>query len=131
MTYSYTEKKRIRKDFSSTESIKEIPYLLETQINSYAKFLQSEIKSDDRGNFGLHAAFRQVFPIESYSGNARLEYVEYKLSPPVFNVKECQIRTRESNDGDFIAKKNYKKCLRTIKRAVSYTHLTLPTKRIV
>ncbi len=92
MTYSYTEKKRIRKDFSSTESIKEIPYLLETQINSYAKFLQSEIKSDDRGNFGLHAAFRQVFPIESYSGNARLEYVEYKLSPPVFNVKECQIR---------------------------------------
>ena len=92
MTYSYTEKKRIRKDFSSTESIKEIPYLLETQINSYAKFLQSEIKADDRGNFGLHAAFRQVFPIESYSGNARLEYVEYKLSPPVFNVKECQIR---------------------------------------
>ncbi len=92
MTYSYTEKKRIRKDFSSTESIKEIPYLLETQINSYAKFLQSDIKSDDRGNFGLHAAFRQVFPIESYSGNARLEYVEYKLSPPVFNVKECQIR---------------------------------------
>ena len=92
MTYSYTEKKRIRKDFSSTESIKEIPYLLETQINSYAKFLQSEVKNEDKGNFGLHAAFRQVFPIESYSGNARLEYVEYKLSPPVFNVKECQIR---------------------------------------
>ena len=92
MTYSYTEKKRIRKDFSSTESIKEIPYLLETQINSYAKFLQSEVKNENKGNFGLHAAFRQVFPIESYSGNARLEYVEYKLSPPVFNVKECQIR---------------------------------------
>ena len=92
MTYSYTEKKRIRKDFSSTESIKEIPYLLETQINSYAKFLQSDVKNEDKGNFGLHAAFRQVFPIESYSGNARLEYVEYKLSPPVFNVKECQIR---------------------------------------
>ncbi len=92
MSYSYTEKKRIRKDFSSTESIKEIPYLLETQINSYEKFLQSEKKSEERGNFGLHAAFKQVFPIESYSGNARLEYVDYKLSPPVFNVKECQIR---------------------------------------
>ena len=92
MTYSYTEKKRIRKDFSSTESIKEIPYLLETQINSYAKFLQSEVKNEDRVISDCTQPFRQVFPIESYSGNARLEYVEYKLSPPVFNVKECQIR---------------------------------------
>ena len=65
MSYSYTEKKRIRKDFSSTESIKEIPYLLETQINSYEKFLQSEKKSEERGNFGLHAALKAtpVMPV--------------------------------------------------------------------
>ena len=41
---------------------------------------------------GLHAAFRSVFPIVSYSGNARLEYVSYRLGEPVFDVRECQLR---------------------------------------
>jgi DNA-directed RNA polymerase subunit beta len=41
---------------------------------------------------GLRAAFRSVFPIVSYSGNASLEYVSYRLGEPVFDVKECQLR---------------------------------------
>ncbi len=92
MGYSYTEKKRIRKDFSKTSPIREIPYLLQTQIQSYERFLQEHTKPEDRADRGLHAAFKSVFPIESYSGNAVLEYVSYRLSTPTFDVKECQVR---------------------------------------
>ena len=65
MAYSYTEKKRIRKDFSNTSPILDVPYLLQTQIESYKRFLQGEISVESRGDFGLHAAFISVFPIES------------------------------------------------------------------
>ncbi len=92
MAYTYTEKKRIRKDFSKTPPILEVPYLLETQIESYKRFLQEDRAVGDRNDYGLHAAFRSVFPIESYSGNAVLEYVSYRLGAPVFDVKECQVR---------------------------------------
>jgi DNA-directed RNA polymerase subunit beta len=92
MAYSYTEKKRIRKDFSKRPSILEVPYLLETQISSYRRFLQQQDDSSGREDIGLHAAFKSVFPIESYSGTAALEYVKYRLGEPVFDVKECQVR---------------------------------------
>ena len=73
MAYSFTEKKRIRKDFGKLPSILNVPYLLSIQIDSYQKFLQQEAPSPDRNEMGLHAAFRSVFPIVSYSGNAALE----------------------------------------------------------
>ena len=92
MAYSYTEKKRIRKDFSKRPVILEVPYLLETQIQSYWRFLQQDKAAEARDDVGLHAAFKSVFPIESYSGTAALEYVKYRLGEPVFDVKECQVR---------------------------------------
>ena len=92
MAYTYTEKKRIRKDFSKTPPILDVPYLLQTQIESYRRFLQEDQEAETRGEYGLHAAFKSVFPIESYSGNAVLEYVTYRLGTPVFDVKECQVR---------------------------------------
>src|SRR3990170_8761190 len=92
MTYSYTEKKRIRKDFGKRPSILNVPPLLATQINSFRQFLQLGMAPEERKDVGLHAAFKSVFPIESYSGNAMLEYVSYILSNPVFDVKECQLR---------------------------------------
>ena len=92
MAYSYTEKKRIRKDFSKTPTILEVPYLLATQIESYKGFLQENSLPEKRENSGLHAAFKSVFPIESYSGSAVLDYVSYRLGTPVFDVKECQMR---------------------------------------
>ena len=92
MAYSYTEKKRIRKDFSKTPTILEVPYLLATQIESYKGFLQESSLPEKRENSGLHAAFKSVFPIESYSGSAVLDYVSYRLGTPVFDVKECQMR---------------------------------------
>ena len=93
MAYSFTEKKCIRKDFGKSPSILDVPYLLATQIESYQSFLQSGAAGpDDRVDQGLQAAFKSVFPIASYSGNAALEYVSYDLGTPVFDVKECQLR---------------------------------------
>ena len=70
----------------------EIPYLLATQIESYRSFLQQDVPEDQLKDQGLHAAFKSVFPIVSYSGSAVLEYVGYQLGTPVFDVKECQLR---------------------------------------
>ncbi|HSR62510.1 MAG TPA: DNA-directed RNA polymerase subunit beta [Gammaproteobacteria bacterium] len=92
MTYSYTEKKRIRKDFGKRPSILSVPQMLATQVNSFRQFLQLDVEPEERKDIGLHAAFRSVFPIESYSGNAMLDYVSYNLARPVFDVKECQLR---------------------------------------
>ena len=92
MAYSYTEKKRIRKDFGKLPNVMDVPYLLAIQIDSYRKFLQEGANADDRIDLGLHAAFKSVFPIVSYSGNAALEYVSYRLGTPTFDEKECMLR---------------------------------------
>ncbi len=92
MTYSYTEKKRIRKDFGKLPAVMDVPYLLSIQLDSYHDFLQQEIAHDDRQDVGLHAAFKSVFPIVSFSGNAALEYVSYRLGQPIFDVSECILR---------------------------------------
>ena len=92
MAYSFTEKKRIRKDFGKQPTTLDIPYLLSIQIDSYNKFLQNGIPDDDREDTGLNSAFKTVFPIVSYSGNASLEYVSYRLGKPVFDVQECKLR---------------------------------------
>ncbi len=90
MTYSYTEKKRIRKDFGKQKAATETPYLLAIQLDSYREFLEGNPEQGKAS--GLNNAFESVFPISSFSGNASLEYVDYKLGKPEFDVKECQIR---------------------------------------
>lgn len=92
MAYSFTEKKRIRKDFGKRPPILDVPYLLAMQIESYRGYLQSDIAVEDRGATGLEGAFKSVFPIISYSTHVHLEYVSYTLGKPVFDVKECQLR---------------------------------------
>ena len=92
MSYSFTEKKRIRKSFAKRESVQEVPYLLAMQLESYAAFLQANVTADKREDAGLQATFNSVFPIVSHSGNARLDYVSYNLGAEPFDVKECQQR---------------------------------------
>ena len=92
MTYSFTEKKRIRKSFAKRAAVLDVPFLLATQINSYAEFLQAETAPEARSDSGLQSAFTSVFPISSHSGNARLEFVSYALGEPPFDVVECQQR---------------------------------------
>ena len=92
MAYSFTEKKRIRKNFGKLPQVMEVPYLLAIQLDSYRTFLQHDKGTDAREATGLEAAFKSVFPISSYSGNAALEYAGYELGKPVFDVKECMLR---------------------------------------
>ncbi|MDO9470908.1 MAG: DNA-directed RNA polymerase subunit beta [Nitrosomonas sp.] len=92
MSYSFTEKKRIRKSFAKRASVLPIPFLLATQLESYAAFLQEKVAPNKRQNQGLQAAFNSIFPIESHTKNARLDFISYELGSPVFDVKECQQR---------------------------------------
>jgi len=92
MSYSFTEKKRIRKSFAKRASVLPIPFLLATQLESYAAFLQEKLLPNKRKNQGLQAAFNSIFPIESHTKNARLDFINYELGSPVFDVKECQQR---------------------------------------
>ena len=80
MTYSYTEKKRIRKSFAKRASVLDVPFLLATQLESFMAFLQAEATPGKRKNEGLQAAFTSIFPIISHSGNARLEFVKLQRS---------------------------------------------------
>jgi len=92
MHYSFTEKKRIRKSFAKRPIVHQVPFLLATQLESFSTFLQAEVQATQRKPEGLQAAFTSVFPIVSHNGFARLEFVSYMLSPPAFNIKECQQR---------------------------------------
>jgi DNA-directed RNA polymerase subunit beta len=92
MSYSFTEKKRLRKNFAKRQTVTEIPYLLSMQLESYKEYLQMDIPSDQRKDHGLQNTFNSVFPISSHSGNAKLDYVSYSLGKIVFDVKECQLR---------------------------------------
>ena len=92
MSYSFTEKKRIRKSFAKRASILQVPFLLATQLDSFRAFLQADVKPDSRANEGLQAAFTSIFPIASHSGNAKLDFVSYVLGEPPFDMVECQQR---------------------------------------
>ncbi|MDD3530281.1 MAG: DNA-directed RNA polymerase subunit beta [Gallionellaceae bacterium] len=92
MSYTFAEKKRIRKSFAKRESVLEVPYLLTTQIQSYIEFLQEDIPAAERRDVGLQAAFGSIFPITAHNGGARLDFVSYTLGTPVFDIVECQQR---------------------------------------
>ena len=92
MNYTFTEKKRIRKSFAKRETILEVPYLLTTQLESYDKFLQQDRAADKRVDEGLQAAFGSIFPIVSNNGYAELQFEQYILGEPEFDIPECQLR---------------------------------------
>src|SRR6185295_16936827 len=82
MSYSLTERKRIRKSFAKRANVQPVPFLLATQLESYTAFLQAHVAPESRRNEGLQAAFTSIFPISSHSGNARLEFVSFQLGEP-------------------------------------------------
>ena len=61
MAYSYTDKKRVRKDFGKRPEILAVPFMLEMQLASYRRFLQADKAADNREDGGLHAAFGSIF----------------------------------------------------------------------
>ncbi len=92
MSYSFTEKKRIRKSFANRPSVLAVPPLLDIQLRSYADFLQADVAPSARKDIGLQAAFTSIFPVSSHNDLARLRFVSYELAKPEFDVAECQLR---------------------------------------
>ena len=92
MSYSYTEKKRIRKNFGTFTKVMDLPNLIETQTKSYSEFLQADVAPEARKKQGLEEVFQSLFPIKSVSGNAALEYVSYELGKNTYDVQECLIQ---------------------------------------
>ena len=92
MSYSYTEKKRIRKNFGTFTKVMDLPNLIETQTKSYSEFLQADVAPDARKKQGLEDVFQSLFPIKSVSGNAALEYVSYELGKNTYDVQECLVQ---------------------------------------
>jgi len=92
MSFSYTEKKRVRRSFEKISSVMDLPNLLSTQLESYEAFLQKDTDSLKRKNQGLQAVINSIFPIESHNGNARMEFSFYELGEPIFDERECKLK---------------------------------------
>ena len=92
MAFSYTEKKRIRRSFEKISSVMDLPNLLATQLESYNDFLQRNVDPKKRKNQGLEKVINSIFPIESHSKNARMEFSSYELGEPTFNERECKLK---------------------------------------
>jgi DNA-directed RNA polymerase subunit beta len=92
MTYSFTEKKRVRRQFGTLPNVMELPYLLKTQTDSYAEFLQADIDPSKRERKGLEEVFHSVFPIYSASRNAALDYINYELGECLYTPEECKTK---------------------------------------
>ena len=92
MAFSYTEKKRVRRSFEKISSVMDLPNLLATQLESYNDFLQMNVDPKKRKNQGLEKVINSIFPIESHSKNARMEFSSYELGEPTFNERECKLK---------------------------------------
>ena len=92
MPQSYMGYRRLRKDFGRIPEIAKMPNLIEVQKNSYEHFLQRDIDSRTRGDFGLQEVFKSVFPIKDFSDTSSLEFVHYEFEEPKYDVEECQQR---------------------------------------
>ncbi len=91
-TAGFSGRRRIRKYFGHITEAAEMPNLIEVQKSSYDQFLMVEEPEGGRGNEGLQAVFKSVFPISDFSGTAMLEFVSYEFEPPKFDTEECRQR---------------------------------------
>ena len=81
-----------RKSYARIEECYELPNLLEIQLNSYREFLQQDVPKAKRKNSGLESAFREIFPIETPDGEYKLEYINYSIGKPKYDLSECRKR---------------------------------------
>ena len=92
MKYSYTAKKRIRKNFGKLSDVLPIPNLIELQVTSYNQFLERDNLNNQKS--GLHKVFESVFPIYDYANNCKLEYTGFRLGKEEYTEEECRITGR-------------------------------------
>ncbi len=89
ITKSFTGSKRIRKSFGRIPEVAPMPNLIDVQRSSYETFLQMNVAPDSRTQTGLQEVFKSVFPIDDFAGRGRLEFVDYELEEPKYDVEEC------------------------------------------
>jgi len=89
ITRSFTGRKRIRKSFGRIPEVAPMPNLIDVQRASYETFLQMNVAPDNRTQTGLQEVFKSVFPIDDFAGRGRLEFVDYELEDPKYDVEEC------------------------------------------
>ncbi|ONH82061.1 DNA-directed RNA polymerase subunit beta [Roseomonas mucosa] len=87
-----TGRKRIRKSFGRLPEVAPMPNLIDVQRASYEAFLQMGVDPDVRSQAGLQEVFKSVFPIDDFAGRGRLEFVQYELEEPKYDVEECMQR---------------------------------------
>ena len=79
------------RDFSKRGDAIPVPTLTKVQQGAYERFLQQDKPYDGRVvTLGLESLLREVFPIESYDGTMKLEYLYYKLDEPRYTQDECR-----------------------------------------
>ena len=84
--------KRIRKYYGKIREVASMPNLIEVQRSSYDLFLKSGNTSEPFDNEGIMGVFQSVFPITDFNDTSVLEFVDYELEPPKYDVEECQQR---------------------------------------
>ncbi|MBO6783112.1 MAG: DNA-directed RNA polymerase subunit beta [Alphaproteobacteria bacterium] len=92
MAQSFTGRKRIRKSFGRIQEVAPMPNLIEVQMSSYDQFLNSTTLEGERADVGITEVFKSVFPIRDFAEKAQLEFVDYELEEPKYDVEECQQR---------------------------------------
>jgi DNA-directed RNA polymerase subunit beta len=79
------------RDFAKRGDAIAVPTLTQVQRDAYQRFLQMDKSIEERDiHLGLEALLREVFPIESYDGTMKLEYLYYKLDEPRYTPDECR-----------------------------------------
>ena len=92
MSLDHINSKKIRKSFGKIPLVTSLPNLIEVQKRSFDNFLQLKTKPENLKNSGLHAVFKSVFPINDYTERATVDYVNYQIGIPKYDVEECSQR---------------------------------------
>ena len=79
------------RDYSKRGDAIPVPNLTRVQQDAYTRFLQKDLVHEERKtHLGLQSLLREVFPIESYDGNMKLEFVSYSFGEPQHTESECR-----------------------------------------
>ena len=84
--------KRERLSYGKIPEIMDLPDLIEVQKSSYEEFLQRNAPPEERKDKGLQAVFNEIFPIPDFSETSELQFVNYSLGVPKYDINECQSR---------------------------------------
>ncbi|MCF6158136.1 MAG: DNA-directed RNA polymerase subunit beta [wastewater metagenome] len=78
------------RNFGKSEDILDVRSLVHIQTKAYRDFLQADVPTSKRKNFGIEAILREIFPISNYDGTMSLDYIKYELGKPRYTQDECR-----------------------------------------